>query len=197
MIEDERVEIKNGVFIRRLHLNVLEIEFQDESVRVDLNLKPSEHFESAYPLGMYRFEREYFSVVHIGEGNGWDANQPCMASILIYQGKIYLLDAGPNILFILKAIGISISEIEGIFHTHSHDDHFAGIASLVRAEHKIKYYATALVQASVSKKLAALLSADEEYFKDFFEICTLEFDVWNDLDGLEVKPLFSTSPGGN
>ncbi len=194
VIENERVEIKNGVFITRLQLNVFEIEYQDESVRVDLNLAPSEHYESAYPLGMYQFRREYFSVVHIGEGNGWDANQPCMASILVYQGKIYLLDAGPNILFILKAIGISISEIEGIFHTHSHDDHFAGIASLVRAEHKIKYYATALVQASVSKKLAALLSADEEYFKDFFEICTLEFDVWNDLDGLEAKPLFSPHP---
>jgi len=194
VIENERVEIKNGVFIRRLRLNEFDIEYQDESVSVDLNLSPSEHYESAYPLGMYQLQREYFSVVHIGEGNGWDANQPCMASILIYQGKIYLLDAGPNILFILKAIGISVGEIEGIFHTHSHDDHFAGIASLLRAEHKIKYYATALVQASVSKKLAALLSADEEYFRDFFEVCTVDFDVWNDLDGLEVKPLFSPHP---
>ena len=85
-------------------------------------------------------------------------------------------------------------KLKGVFHTHSHDDHFAGIASLLRAEYKIKYYATALVQSAVSKKLAALLSTEEEYFKNFFEVCTLEFDVWNDLDGLEVKPLFSPHP---
>ena len=115
MIENECVEIKNGAFIRRLHVNVFEIEYQDASVYIDLNLSPSENYESAYPLGMYQLQREYFSVVHIGEGNGWDANQPCMASILIYQGKIYLLDAGSNILFILKAMGISMGEIEGGF----------------------------------------------------------------------------------
>ncbi len=43
------------------------------------------------------------------------------------------------------------------FHTHTHDDHFAGITTLIRADHRIKYFATPLVRKSVTKKLSALL----------------------------------------
>ena len=46
-------------------------------------------------------------------------------------------------------------KIEGIFHTHAHDDHFAGFTTLMRADHRIKYFATPLVRASVAKKLSA------------------------------------------
>ena len=48
----------------------------------------------------------------------------------MYQGRYYLMDAGPNIMETLKSLGIDVGEIEGIFHTHSHDDHFAGLPAL-------------------------------------------------------------------
>ena len=84
-----------------------------------------------------------------------------MASIVTFQGRIYLIDAGPNISHSLNALGINVNEIEGIFHTHAHDDHFAGLTSLIRSDHRIKYYSTRLVRESVTKKLAALMSIDE------------------------------------
>ena len=90
---------------------------------VDLNLASHEEYEAPYHLGHYDIKREYFSVIHTGEGDGWDINQPCMASILTFQGKIYLVDAGPNIIHSLRALGIGANDVEGIFHTHSHDDH--------------------------------------------------------------------------
>ncbi|MEO5330899.1 MAG: cyclic nucleotide-binding domain-containing protein [Magnetococcus sp. YQC-5] len=194
IIGDHEVEIRSGAFIRRVSSNVFCIRYREESVTVDLNLLPNQFYESPYPLGYNNLRREYFAVVHSGQGDGWDSENPSMSSIVIYQGKIYLVDVGPNLVAGLTALGISISEVHGIFHTHGHDDHFAGITNLIRAGHRIKYYATSLVCSSVAKKLSALLGVDESFMQDFFEICPLSYGIWNDIDGLEVKPLFSPHP---
>ena len=186
--------VRNGVSIRRLDLNVYEFYLGDESVVVDLNLDPGENYELPYPLNYHNLRREYFAVVHSGEGDGWDYNRPTMSSVLMFQGKIYLVDAGPNLQHILKALGIGISEIEGVFHTHSHDDHFCVLPTLIRADRRIRYFATPPVRAAVTKKLAALMSIDERDFEHYFEICDLHLDCWNDVEGLQVRPAFSPHP---
>lgn len=188
------VEIRNGVVVQHLGLNVFEISHGGKSVTVNLNLAHDEEYEPAYNLGYHEVKREYFSVIHSGEGDGWDINRPCMASILTFQGKIYLIDAGPNLLHSLQALGIGVNEIEGIFHTHAHDDHFNGLTILLRSDHKIKYYATPLVRASVMKKLSILTSMDESMFFRYFDVIDLEADKWNSVDGLEVMPVYSPHP---
>jgi hemerythrin len=50
------------------------------------------------------------------------------------------------------------------------------------------------VRASVSKKLATLMSISEQRFTSSFDIRDLEADVWNNIDGLEVMPVFSPHP---
>ncbi len=194
IIENQPVEVRNGVWVKRLRRNLFEIRYRDEVVTVDLNLTPNESYGIPYPLNFQRIPREYFAVIHSGEGDGWNVNHPCMSSIIMFQGKIYLIDAGPDILSSLLALGIGVNEIEGVFHTHAHDDHFAGFTTLMRADHRIKYYATPLVRMSVSKKLAALMNIDEKALYDYFEVHNLEFDEWNDIQGLEVKPIFSPHP---
>jgi len=194
VVESEPVEIRNGVTIRRTKTNVFEVSYGGEEVTIDLTVKRGRNDRSAYPLGFQSIPRDYFSVIHSGQGDGWDINRPCMASILIYQGKVYLVDAGPNISYSLTALGIGVNEIEGIFHTHCHDDHFAGITSLLRTDRRIKYYATPLVRVSVFKKLSALLSMDEDQIDNYFEVQDLEMDTWNDLGGLEVRPFLSPHP---
>ncbi|MGE5503102.1 MAG: bacteriohemerythrin [Actinomycetota bacterium] len=193
-VDKEPVEIRGGVTVRRLRFNVFEFAYKGETATVDLNLPPLETYECPYPLGFYQVSREYFAVMHSGEGDGWDINRPSMGSILMFQGKVYLVDAGPNILFSLTALGIGVNEIEGIFHTHSHDDHFAGLTTLIRSDHRLKYYATPLVRASVAKKLAALLGIEESAFADYFDVRDLAMGEWNDVEGLEVKPVFSPHP---
>jgi len=190
----EPVELKSGVWLRRLGLNFFEFRYEDEIVTVDLNLGPGETYDPPYPLGSHKVEREYFSVIHSGEGDGWDSNRPSMGSVVMFQGRIYLIDAGPNVQHSLTALGIGINEIEGIFHTHCHDDHFAGLTSLLRADRRLKYFATPLVRASVMKKLSALLGMEEETFAECFEVHDLVDDEWNDINGLEVKPLLSPHP---
>jgi len=194
VIDTDPAEIRGGVRVRRMLFNVFEFSYKGETAVVDLNLPPFETYESPYPLGFYRLRREYFAVIHSGEGDGWDINRPSMSSIVMFQGKVYLVDAGPNILFALNALGIGVNEIEGIFHTHSHDDHFAGLTTLIRSDHKLKYYSTPLVRASVAKKVAALLSIEEAAFSDYFDVCPLVEGQWNNIEGLEVMPVFSPHP---
>jgi hemerythrin len=192
--EAGEVEIFNGVTLKRTALNVFDISYGDETMSVDLNLPAWEVHECPYPLGAFQFRREFFAVIHSGEGDGWDINRPSMGSVLVYQGRIYLIDAGPNLIHTMTALGIGINEIEGIFHTHSHDDHFAGLTTLIQADRRIKYYAAPLVRAAVTKKLAALLSIDEDAFSDYFEVNDLDMGQWNDVGGLEVRPVFSPHP---
>jgi hemerythrin len=194
IIGNEPIELKNGVLVRRIKLNIFEFQYRGEYATVDLNLHSHKTYECPYPLGFHSIRREYFAVIHSGEGNGWDRNRPCMSSILMFQGMIYLIDAGPNILHTLNALGISVNEIEGIFHTHGHDDHFAGLTALMRSDHRIKYFATPLVRASVTRKMSALASIEEDSFSNYFEIHDLEPDTWNEIDGLEVKPTPSPHP---
>lgn len=193
-VADKPVEIRNGVYIKRLRLNVYEFSCEGETVEIDLNLKPNEEVPPPFPLGFHTIKRDYFSVVHSGDGDGWDFNRPAMSSILIYQGRIFLIDAGPNIEAGLKALGIGVNEIEGVFHTHAHDDHLAGITSLIRTGRKLDYYATPLVRSSVMKKLSALMSLNENDFEFFFNFKDLKFDEWNPIGGLSVMPIYSPHP---
>lgn len=194
VIGAEPVEIRPGVMIRRLLFNVFQITVGAESTVVDLTLPPLDLYEPPYPLAQHQVRRDYFAVVHSGEGDGWDIDRPSMASIVIFQGRIFLVDAGPNILHSLDALGIGVNEIEGIFHTHCHDDHFAGLTALIRADHKLKHYATPLVRATVAKKLTALLGLDETDFARYFECHSLVENRWVSIEGLEVMAIPSPHP---
>lgn len=194
IIGDEPIEVVPSVYVERVAVNTYRISHGGDYVEVGLNLERHESYEPPYFLGQQKIKRDYFSVVHTGEGDGWDIHRPCMASILVFQGRVYLIDAGPNVMHTLTSLGISVNEIEGIFHTHAHDDHFSGLTSLVLADHKLTHYATPLVRASIAKKLSALMSFPEEQFTEYFQIFDLVEGEWNMIDGLEVRPVFSPHP---
>jgi hemerythrin len=188
------VVLRGGLTVARTGLNQFEFTLGDERVAVDLTLGRGQTFPVPYDLPASCAGRDYFSVIHNGDGNGWDPERPSMGSVLSYQGRVYLIDAGPNVHYTLDALGIGVNEIVGLFHTHCHDDHFAGLTTLLRADHRLQYFATPLVRASVTKKLSALTGVDEEMFADCFEIHDLEFDQWNQINGLDVMPLLSPHP---
>jgi hemerythrin len=196
IVEDSPIEIKNQAFIERIGEDTYKFIYKDEEVIVDLNIGNVD-YESPYPLGYFDIPRDYFSVIHSGQGDGWNILEPSMSSVVVFQGKVYLVDVGPNMENILKSLGIGFSEVEGIFHTHSHDDHFAGITALLKSNKKVKYYSTKLVRVSVMKKLSALLDMQEDEFYKYFDVVDLDFDRWNDIDGLEVKPILSPHPVEN
>ena len=191
---NKKDEVSNEVFIKRENLNIYKISYKNEEIEVDLNLKENEYYEFPYELNFFNMKRSYFSIIHSGQGDGWSVNHPSMSSVVMFQGRIYLIDAGPNIQNILLSLGIGLNDIDGIFHTHGHDDHFSGLTELLKIDHRIKYYSTKLVRLSVMKKLSALLNISQERLDNCFEYVDLEFDKWNDVNGLEVKPVFSPHP---
>ncbi|BBD09280.1 bacteriohemerythrin [Desulfovibrio ferrophilus] len=188
------VEVRNGVGICRKGHNLYEFSYGDETVEVDLHLPQGTQYPSPYPLCFQDVGRGYFDIIHSGDGDGWDVNRPAMSSVIMYQGEVYLIDAGPNIQHTLSALGIGVNEIRGIFHTHAHDDHFCGLTTLMQADHRILHFATPHVRASVAKKWAALLARPESEFASYFKLHDLIEDQWNDVLGLEVKPVFSPHP---
>ena len=194
VVDAPAVELRGGAFVRRRGFNRYEFIHGGKSVTVDLNLGETEEYLPTYELGLHTLRREHFSIVHVGEGDGWDVTRPCMGSLICFQGRIYLVDAGPGIQHALTALGIGIKEVAGIFHTHAHDDHFAGLTSLVRSDRRIPYFSSSQVRASVVKKYAALTGRNEVTFYQYFEPRDLPFDSWTTVDGLEVMPVFSPHP---
>ncbi|MFC1480624.1 cyclic nucleotide-binding domain-containing protein [Candidatus Neomarinimicrobiota bacterium] len=194
IVGSQPIEIRNGVIIHRDAVNIYDISYGGESVTVDLNLRPESTYFVPYDLGYHHIDRDYFGIVHSGDGDGWDENRPSMSSLLMYKGRYYLIDAGPNIDLVLQALGISPNELAGLFHTHAHDDHFAGLSCLANTERRLKYYATPMVRASVQKKMGSLAALDEQEFNHLYEVHDLEYGQWNDIDSLAVKPILSPHP---
>lgn len=193
-VSGPEVEIRNAVLVRRDGLNRYTFRYGDHEESVDLNLGRHTGYPPPFHLGIHRLKRHYFAVTHSGEGDGWDATRPGMASIVTFQGRLYLIDAGANVLHSLNALGVGVNEIDGVFHTHVHDDHFAGLAALFQADHRLRYYATPLVRATAAKKLSALISIPERRFTDYFNVTDLPEDAWTNVDGLEVMPRFTMHP---
>jgi hemerythrin len=193
-VDADAVELAPGCVVHRRGFNRYEFIASGRSVEVDLTLGSGEEFEPAYSLPQRSAHREAFSVIHVGEGDGWDVRRPCMGSIVCGGGLFYLVDAGPHITRSLDALGIGPTDVEGIFHTHSHDDHFAGLTSLVRTDRRLKYYAVPYVRASVQKKLSALMRIDEDRFSRFFDVHDLRPGEWNRIGAIECKPVYSPHP---
>ncbi len=185
--------VKDLLTVKHTALNKFTFSYGTDEIEIDLNLYNTS-YNSPIKLEYHRVRRDYFSVVHVGEGDGWDQNHPCMSSIVFFQGKPYLIDAGPNIIDSLTSLGICVNELAGIFHTHAHDDHFAGLTSLVRTDHRIKYYSSTIVRSSVMKKLTSLMSVPEKRFMRSFDVQDLKLNEWNNIGGLEVMPVFSPHP---
>lgn len=191
---DCETEIGNGVFIKRISVNVFEFRCEKERLRIDLNLQAGESYQSTYKYRYQAISPEFFSVIHSGEGDGWDVNNPSMASIICYGPDIYLIDAGPYISHTLRSFGLSLNSVKGIFQTHAHDDHFAGLTELMLGDRKIEYYAPPLVRRSVELKLRALLNIDMPVLESFFAVQDFSAETWNNVDGLEVFPSISPHP---
>ncbi len=189
----EEIEVRENIKLKRTGLNQFKLSYKNETVDIDLNLPDEKGYTPPYRLGYYKTYREHFAIVHAGEGDGWDINNPCMSSVVIHNGQIYLIDAGPNVKHVLNYLGISINEVKGIFHTHTHDDHFAGLTNLIQADHKIEYYATKPVRMSVEKKLNSLVKMDN-VLETFFDVKEMKMDEYNHYDGMEVLPIFSPHP---
>jgi ribonuclease BN (tRNA processing enzyme) len=57
------------------------------------------------------------------------------SNLLIVNGALYVVDAGPGVMRRLTRAGISIRDMDNIFITHAHDDHTGGLGELLTVEY--------------------------------------------------------------
>jgi len=60
------------------------------------------------------------------------------SNLLIVNGALYIVDAGPGVMRRLTRAGISIRDIDNIFITHAHDDHTGGLGELLTLQNRTK-----------------------------------------------------------
>ncbi|MEI6386808.1 MAG: hemerythrin domain-containing protein [Spirochaetota bacterium] len=193
-VEGPATELRGGSFLRRLGPNRYQFFHGDEVAEIDLNLKPTERYARPYELPSRAISRPLFSVVHLGEGDGWDIARPCMSSLVVHRGEAWLIDAGPHVRESLEAVGLGVNDLRGVFLTHAHDDHVVGLTALLHAERRIAFAAVPYIRATVEAKLQALAGLDGTAFRETFEVRDLSEGRWNDLGGLEVWPFLSPHP---
>ncbi|MGL1894082.1 MAG: MBL fold metallo-hydrolase [Spirochaetaceae bacterium] len=187
-----KTHIKEDLYLERKGLNIFEFTYKDESIIIDINLDPTaKGVGLPYNLDYKFVKHEDFSITTIGDGNGWNSEVPCMGSLINVRGKRYLVDSGPGSLDLINHLGIAPSEIEGVFVTHSHDDHFAGILSLLNVENKIKFFSSGIVIASVQKKFLALIDIELDELKKYIDFIELKESIWTNIGEMEVKPKYS------
>ena len=190
----KKVELRQGVYIKRVQHNVFEFSYKEKSVQVDLKLKKYRHYQPSFVLPQVTIPNDYFSVIHTGEGDGWNPNKPSLSSVIQFNKHFFLIDAGPYILKILKAVGLTRDQLNGIFITHVHDDHFAGLYDLIDEQNPLTIYATPIIRSTVVKKLSALLSVTEKKVNRYFIFSDLKRNAWNKQSGMEVKPIPTAHP---
>jgi hemerythrin len=193
-IEKDEKQIEENLTLKREGRNLFTLKYKNESVLIDMNLKKDETYYAPYNLGFYDTKLEHFAVAHIGNGDGWNIDEPSMSSVLFSNGRIYLIDAGPNIFYLLDRLSISINQVDGIFITHIHDDHFCGLLSLMESDRKITIYAISIIRESIIAKLSNTLSVPRNMISNFVDFVDLKLDDYNNIFSLEVKPIISPHP---
>lgn len=72
-------------------------------------------------------------LITLGTASGPNprAHRAQSSNLLIVNGALYVIDAGDGVARRLAKAGINIREIGAIFITHHHDDHTAGLGTLL------------------------------------------------------------------
>jgi ribonuclease BN (tRNA processing enzyme) len=72
-------------------------------------------------------------ITFLGTSHGiTEKNQFCSSALISTGGKHYLVDAGAPVLTLLKNHDIPLTDVAGVFITHSHHDHFMGLVTLTQ-----------------------------------------------------------------
>ncbi len=85
ILDDAPADLQGGLTSTRLALNLFEFRLDDETLQVDLSLPPGQTFRPRYLLPSSCAGRDYFSIIHCGDGNGWDPGQPGLGSVRLFR----------------------------------------------------------------------------------------------------------------
>ena len=105
-------------------------------------------------------------ITFLGTSHGiTEKNQFCSSALVSTGGKHYLVDAGAPVLTLLKNHDIPLTDVAGVFITHSHHDHFMGLCTLTQQINEFPQIAddTAQSMEKVAKNVRDVVTAMEKF----------------------------------
>jgi len=180
--------------LTRLSENNFRAELDGFQVEFSLNLGLEEAYQTSFQVPSKTVVLPSFGVLHLGDGDGWDIERPCLNTLVVAKGEKYLIDAGPFVSKNLQALGIIPTELTGLCVTHVHDDHFGGFYNLIDRHPQIQIFASPRVFASLVKKYSALTGIKEATLRERLNFQPLSPHCWNKTGALEIKTVPSAHP---
>lgn len=140
---------------------------------------------AAQPPGTVNGQTE---LILLGTGGGpelW-ADRAGIASLVIVNGKHYLVDAGEGVSRQLVRAGLKAPDVDVVILTHLHDDHTAGLAGLMTLAYSLRAQAMKIIgpprtEALVDATIASL-AANAEIRKAENNLSTTPEGVFSTMD---------------
>jgi ribonuclease BN (tRNA processing enzyme) len=135
---------------------------EDTTMRTAIVLALVVALQSPLALGQPATEARNETLITLGTEGGPvpHGERSGIATLLQVNGKSYLFDAGNGVTRQLAGAGVKLIEVQKIFLTHLHDDHYSGLAAFVgelwtsKPENPVEIYGPPLVQNVIDGALA-------------------------------------------
>lgn len=185
----------DGVVIKKAGFNKFEVIIDDkEKISIDVNVNQEQIPPYNVPKRIAPFKASKFSVEIIGGSSGFSPINPCSGLVVNYNSSCVLIDPIPYLDFLLKARGISKTQIDACFITHIHDDHCVLLPFLFHSR-KMKIITTPEIYYMSLYKLALTLNIEDAWEMDkYFEFIPVKADEEYIFRGLKIKPHYTLHP---
>lgn len=99
-------------------------------------------------------------ITFLGTSHGIaEKNQFCSSALISIGNRHYVIDAGAPLMTLLKNYDVAYEDVQGIFITHSHSDHFMGLVEFTYQINNFSCFESVNIPVFVP---------DEEKYKDMF-----------------------------
>ncbi len=128
------------------------------------------------PEALTNFKFPQLGFTFLGASNGFDKNGVTSGFIIWINGKGLLVDPPANIISLIEENNISLANINGVFLSHCHADHDAGILQNIIRGYGLKIYTTQTIWKSFKTKYGGLLGYPDDRFDDIAEFDPVVID---------------------
>jgi len=131
-----------------------------------------------------------FSVHCLGSSEGFDPTQPANGFLLHFKGHWFLWDCPAYLRRHLDILGLSFSDIEGIFVSHVHEDHL-DIMETIGEKHPPRILTSPEIFHCMLLKLMAVLNCSYEEAATHYRFEPIYVDLPFDLAGATAEVFYS------
>lgn len=156
---------QNNTALKKIGKNIFQI---NDAETVDLNFVGEQNPPYSITVSEKPVEPTCLGLHVLGSSTGFDPFNPCSGLAVWIQGGLWLIDVPPFTADILEAMGIGMSQVEGIIVTHAHNDHLS-LPGIFCQDKKLKIITTVEIFNSFLIKYSATSGIKINDLKGYFD----------------------------